>query len=183
MAHSERIRQTIEEHKKQKEKTVESAKRVKNAKAAESKGDSRKEHKATMGGKKSKHGAGARGGVIVGYTKTGNPIYSKTSRIAGVKESKGPKKKLSAKESQRRSAGHARKEFEELPEGQRKKVANLVARKQAEKKAMHKSSPTPPAIEPASQEFKQIISVDDRSDKKRKFVCDYKDKKKTKKEQ
>ena len=75
-------------------------------------------------------GTGSKGGKVIGYTKTGNPIYAKRN-ITGVKDPDQKTKKLSGKEAQRRKAESQKKEQDAagaLPKGQRKKIQNLITK-------------------------------------------------------
>ena len=120
----------------------------------------------------SKKGSGTRGGTIVGYTKTGNPIYAKRSRITGVSE-RTPTKKISGKEKQRRDSSKEKKTdaASALPEGQRKKIQNLITKLKHTKKSQAAESSAPitaaPVVDKTSADFKRIISVDDRKDVKK----------------
>lgn len=121
--------------------------------------------------KKDAKGKGTRGGVIVGYTKNGNPIYAKHSRIPGVKE-KASTRKLSGKEKQRRESGKEKKTdaASALPEGQRKKIQNLVTKlkhniKKCNSNNMYKKQGVPEGIDPAKHE-RCIQAVKDQGKKK-----------------
>ena len=83
--------------------------------------------------KKDLKGPGSRGGTILGYTKTGNPIYGRRA-ITGV-TTKDPTEKIVGKEKQRREARKEKKTdaAHALPKGQRKKIQNLIAKLRAKK--------------------------------------------------